>query len=66
MAKQNKKKVPSSESKKEKALLDAQEAEDGPTPVQVSIGVGTVFAIGVTLAIIAWAINEYVYEFIAN
>ena len=55
-----------SESKKEKAMLDAQEAEDGPNPVQVSIGIGTVIAIGVILAVIGWAINEYVYEFITD
>ena len=62
----NSKKVPASESKKEKAMLDAQEAEDGPTSVQVSIGIGTVIALGIILAVIGWAINEYVYEFITT
>ena len=64
MAKQQHQKVPASQSKKGKAMLDAQEAEDGPNSVQVSIGIGTVIAIGAILAVIGWAINEYVYEFI--
>ena len=66
MAKQQQQKVPTSESKKEKAMLDVQEAEDGPNPVQVSIGIGTVLAIGVILAVLGWAINEYVYEFMTD
>ena len=62
MATQQWKKVPSSESNKGKALLDVQEAEDGPNPVQVSIGVGTVLAVGIVLAVIGWAINAYVVD----
>ena len=42
-----------SEYKKEKALLAVQEAEDGQSPFQASIGIGTVIAIGVILAVIA-------------
>ena len=44
--------------------LDALESfgEDGPTPIQITIGVGAFVVIAVIIGVIGWAINEYVVE----